>query len=66
MRMAASTKQNIEATFGFSLPTMTRLEQRVHQTGSVKDRRSAGQPRVTIQRQDQQMKVNLGSGYVTL
>jgi len=38
------TKQNIATTFGCSVSTVTRLEQRVHQTGSVKDFPRPGQP----------------------
>ena len=58
MLMAGSTKRNIAATFGCSVSTVTRLEQRVNHTGSVKDRPRPGQPRVTTRRQDQQMRVN--------
>jgi len=58
--MAGWTKQSIAATFGCSVSTVTRLEQSVHQTGSVKDPPRPGQPRplITTQRQIQQMMVN--------
>jgi len=55
MLMAGWTKQNIVATFGCSVST-----NRVHLTGSVKELPRPGQPRprVTTQRQVQQIRVN--------
>ena len=53
MFMVGATKQHVANEFCCSVSIVTRLAQRLHVTGRVRDRRQPRQPSVTTRRRDQ-------------
>ena len=58
MLAAEAAKREVARRFNCNVSTISRLQRRFQQTGTVRDRPRPGHPRITTARQDQQLRVD--------